>query len=346
MNLLLILAFLAGNLFKFSYFSPEVRISPLDLVMGVLWLGSLPKFSKPTIGFIVAGVISLLIALTRFNFWQVLIGSTYLLRWFIYTSPAYSFLQSFKVLPIVGIGTAILGLIQYVLIPDVRFLANMDWDPHFYRIVGTLLDPGFTGLILVFTMVYLVLKKYHKLWWVIVYVALALTYSRSSYLAFLMAFTWISWQKKTWKYFLVSLCLVSVTVTILPRWSDGEGVKLERTSTIWARIRNWQESWTIFSQNPILGVGFNTYRYARNADLKNHAGAGADSSLLLVLATTGVVGFVFYLKYLKGIWNTGKKNLVLSTSFVALLVHAWFLNSLFYPEVMVWLGLLISQSDS
>ena len=38
---------------------------------------------------------------------------------------------------------------NYFIFPDVRSLAVDQWDPHYYRLVGSLLDPGFTGIILV-----------------------------------------------------------------------------------------------------------------------------------------------------------------------------------------------------
>ncbi len=320
----------------------------IDLIVGILWILKLPKILKrtnkllkPILAFGTVGVISLFVASFRFSSAEITIGAMYLLRWIVYSSLAGVIIQSIKVIPVIGIGTAILGILQYVFIPDVRFLEYWGWDPHYYRIVGTLLDPGFTGLILVLTLVYLVINKYNKCWWLIVYLALAFTYSRSSYLAFFTAFSWLSYQKKTWKYFLISLCLISVTVTVLPRWSDGEGVKLERTSTVWARIASWKKAWEIFSDNPIIGVGFNTYRYAQKASPESHAGAGSDSSLLLVMATTGIIGLLFYLKYLKKLWVIGKNNLIISTSLIAILIHSFFLNSLFYPAVMLWVALLI-----
>lgn len=342
MNLLLTLAFLGGNLAKYSH------VSLLDIIVVLLWILKIPKILnrenvllKPIFSFVAVGVISLLIGLFKFEYQQIGIGAMYLLKFLIYSSLSGVLIQSNKLIPIIGIGAAILGLVQYFIIPDIRFLSLWNWDPHYYRVVGTFLDPGFTGIILVLTLVFIVINRYHKFWWTIVYLAMALTYSRASYLAFFTAFTWISYQKRTWKYFLVSLCLISMTVTILPRSSDGEGVKLERTSSVWARIESWKTAWKIFSNNPIIGVGFNTYRYAQKASAESHAGAGSDSSILLVMATTGILGLLFYLKYLKILWKLSNKNLVLSTSLVAIFVHSWFLNSLFYPSIMLWVALLI-----
>lgn len=320
----------------------------LDVIVAILWVLKLPKILKrtnkllkPILAFGIVGVISLFVAGFRFSPAEITIGAMYLLRFLIYSSLSGVLVQSIKVIPVVGIGTAITGILQYIFIPDVRFLEYWGWDPHYYRIVGIFLDPGFTGLILVLTLVYLVINNYKKIWWVIVYLALALTYSRASYLAFFTAFTWISIQKKDWKYGVISILILGLTVVALPRHSSGEGVKLERLSTIYARIESWKKAWQIFSDNPLIGVGFNTYRYAQKASNESHAGAGSDSSLLLVMATTGILGLLFYLKYLKVLWKLSNKNLILSTSLIAILIHSVFLNSLFYPAVMLWLALLI-----
>jgi len=320
----------------------------LDLIVGTLWILKLPKILrrtnkllKPILAFGIVGVISLLIASFRLSLSEITIGAMYLLRWLVYSSLAGVVIQSIKVLPVVGIGTAIIGILQYIIIPDVRFLEAWGWDPHYYRIVGIFLDPGFTGLILVLTLIFIVINNYHKFWWFVVYIALALTYSRASYLAFFTAFTWISYQKKNWRYCTMSLLILGLTIVILPRVSSGEGVKLERMSTVWARIASWKKAWEIFSDNPIIGVGFNTYRYAQKASPESHAGAGSDSSILLVMATTGIIGLLYYLKYLKALWKLSTQRLALSTSLIAIFVHSFFLNSLFYPAVMLWVALLI-----
>jgi O-antigen ligase len=147
------------------------------------------------------------------------------------------------------------------------------------------------------------------------------------------------------------ILLLGITLIVLPRSPDGEGVKLERTSSIQARIQNWRNSLIIIRDHPIFGVGFNTYRYAQRAYgftdtskwLQSHAGAGADSSLLFVTATAGVFGLLAYLWYLRSLNQLRTPNSELQVVLVALLVHSLFLNSLFYPSVMLWLALLTAQ---
>jgi O-antigen ligase len=122
------------------------------------------------------------------------------------------------------------------------------------------------------------------------------------------------------------------------------GISSASTTSNLLSIKN---SFKIFSQNPFLGTGFNVYRYVQKNQgllpqddwLENHAGAGADSSLLFVAATTGVIGLVCYLFYLIRLFKLPNLNYYV----IPLLAHSLFLNSLFYPAVLVWLSILVAK---
>lgn len=356
--LLLGVGFAIGNIYKFSFWSPDVKVSVLDCTVLVLTILGLRikryenKIVLPILVFFSVGVLSLVLAVPRFGGFTIMVGVMYLLRWIIYSLFFLSLVRLVKahevpkILLSLGLITAMMGLIQYIFYPDVRFLQMTEWDPHYFRVVGSLLDPGFTGILLVFTLIFLTQNPFKNrliniIAWSASYITLALTYSRSSYLAFLAAMAWIAWKVKGWKFFVKMTLLLAVTIMVLPRSPDGEGVKLERTSSIAARIASWKTAGIIFAKAPILGVGFNTYRYAQGASLKSHAGAGADSSLLFVAATTGILGLGVYLWYLRRLFLLRTINHELQATLVAVLVHSLFLNSLFYPAVMVWLSLLV-----
>jgi O-antigen ligase len=258
-------------------------------------------------------------------------------------------------LVIVGLVTAIFGLLQYFFLPDTRFLENYGWDPHYYRVIGTFLDPGFLGLILVLSLIILVIKIWQKNQdrkkligaGLIIYLALALTYSRASYLAYSLTVIAAAWWKRSIKLFLFIFIIGAMTLFLLPR-PGGEGVRLERQSTISARILNWQQSIEIVQKNWLFGVGFNAYRYVQDEELKvSHAGAGADSSLLFVLATTGILGLGAYSwLWVKALFLSFKnikkrENQIALVSILVVLLHSIFANSLFYPWIMAWLWLVL-----
>jgi len=101
----------------------------------------------------------------------------------------------------------------------------------------------------------------------------------------------------------------------------------------------------------VIGVGFNTFRYAQQdygifeiGETGGNSGAGTDSSFLLVLATTGVFGFLIFLAgYLFPLFQ--KKNafyLPMLAAFSALFMQSQFINALFYPQILfLWLTFLM-----
>lgn len=370
---LLFAAFTWGNIWKFSFFSSDVRVSFLDLCVGSLVLltlvatkSTLFKLFKKSplvhavIGFFVIGLISLLISGSSYGLTALVVGAFYLLRWLAYSLFFVYFLrfshgQLEKIIIFFSVLIVAMGILQYLFFPDIRALQIAEWDPHYFRVVGSLLDPGFMGIMLVLVLLYFTQKfqrfaPYSLIIWLTAYLAFAFTYSRSSYLAFVAGMAAIAYYKKSWKLILSMVALLAFTLLVLPRSPDGEGVKLERTSSIIARLDNWKRSLAIISDHPVIGVGFNTYRYAQRsygiADdskwLKSHAGAGADSSLLFATATSGLAGLLIYLWYLRSLKRLSSKNYGLKVTLAALIIHSCFLNSLFYPYVMLWVSLLVA----
>ena len=360
--------------------------------------GEKPPLSGPILAFAAAAAFSLLVNLPRLAAGETLIAGFYLLRWVTYSGlyfvvwdikkiqsnqnpklltshpkprASLGFGAGFSLLNLlmlVGGLAATFGLLQYFWFPDLRtWLESQNWDPHYYRAYGTFFDPGFLGIIMVLTLI-LVTEKIlnpnkvkHTIYYLLLlvcYLALALTYSRASYLAFLAGMGVIAWRLKKPKFFAGVLGVFLLTILLLPR-PGGEGVRLERESTVEARIRNWKQSLVIAKDHFLFGVGFNSYRYsqrdygflAEDTWQETHAGAGADSSLLFVLATTGIVGLTAYLLFLKKILHTTyyiphtRGSLAVFASLTAVLAHSFFLNSLFYPWVMGWMFLLLGSSE-
>lgn len=362
--------------------SPEINLYLTDIVLFCLlffWFVwrkcilkkryQLPRLAKPIFLFLLIALSSLLINFRNYSGREILVSGLYLVRWILYGS-LYFIISDLKTkfkylnrqnitrfLIVIGVVYAIFGLLQYWFWPDISLLTVMGWDPHYYRIVGTFLDPGFSGIIYVLTLILLLSEKPFPPinYWLsaISFFALALTYSRSSYLAFLIAMTVIALMKKQLKFLLLACLLMALTVLILPRYQGGEGVKLERTASVQARADNWQKTFLIARDHFWLGVGFNTLRYVkRDYDIPNkdwqtsHAGAGADSSLLFVFATTGVAGLAAYLWLWLKMFRFSRRFLAIFATLMALMVHSWFLNSLFYPWVMAWLWLLLAMENS
>jgi O-antigen ligase len=123
-----------------------------------------------------------------------------------------------------------------------------------------------------------------------------------------------------------------MTIILLPR-QPGEGTKLERTSSIYAKIENYQEGIVLFSKSPLIGHGYNNLSFVRNYNPDSHAASGFDGSLLTILTTTGMVGFSLFILGINSFFH--QSSLLKKTMLVSLLVHSIFANSLLYPWIFL-----------
>lgn len=191
------------------------------------------------------------------------------------------------------------------------------------------------------------------------FIAIFLTYSRSALLMLVVGVgTYlILIRKKNYLFALIGLLALIITV-LIPTFNK-ENTNLLRITSSLARVESYNKALRVISDHPFFGVGFNAYRYAQQSygvyntstKYQSHGDAGADSSLLFVTATTGVVGFTAYL-YLWFVilklalsYRKQKNNVysvVLISSIVGLFVNSIFINSLFFPIIMLWMWITIS----
>jgi O-antigen ligase len=258
----------------------------------------------------------------------------------------------------VGVGFALLGLLQFILFPSLASLRYLGWDPYYYRVFSTLLDPNFTGILLVVSLFlgfYLrtaVKRNVFVASQIIIFIALLLTSSRSSFLALGAGVSMYAILKKRWIWIIGFVVLAGVYVAV-PK-PAMEAFRLDRTVSSFARVNNWQQSTLLFVQKPILGMGFSNKPLITSAahvveDAPSNAGSGIDSSLLFVLVTTGLLGFVCFMGIVKHMLELSmsvlKKDKMLGeVAFVwlgALGVHSLFTNSLFYAWVMIYVWIFL-----
>ncbi|MDO8451273.1 MAG: O-antigen ligase family protein [bacterium] len=365
-----------GSLAQFMIL-PGVRIYAHDgiLVLLILWMirqgipekgGTLMKYIAAFVG---VGVLSLLANAHRFSYADTLLSSLYLLRWTLYALLYVIVLSSSRRLIwlgglyAMGVVVAGFGILQYVAYPDLRNALYLGWDPHFQRLFSTLLDPNFTGILLGLTF-FLGLAYWknkapnHWLYLsqILLFVALLLTYSRGSYLAFITGCTVWSIIKKRWHALAVGIAICVLAVFLLPK--GGEGRDLFRTVSTVARFGSWAEGARLFAASPIIGNGFNTLRLLRgepviSGEIPSHSSGGFDSSLLVVLATTGVIGGIIYVGMLGSMARIGRDALrrgselgaIYLSALSGILVHSVFVNSLFYPWVMIWVWVVSAECE-
>lgn len=391
MNLLIVLlliSFPLGHLTRLEL-ANNVAIYFHDIVASLMFLSVLSKalrkkklptgkLLKPILLFSLVSSAALLIGIRLVSFEEALIGGLYLIRWLIYSAVYFAvldfktsqkyiklFSKTYKLkeaLLLSGYSLITFAWVQYLFVPNLTQLKWLGWDDHFYRLTGTILDPGFTGILIILTIFLALNVKIARSTRIIVLItsllALLLTYSRASYLAFLISGSVYIITRKKFKLGLIALALFFISLPFLPR-PGGEGVNLMRVYSALTRIESSKQALHIFKDHPIFGIGFNLLRFTkRNYGFLgdnwriNHAGAGVDNSYLFVLATTGVLGFLTFLfllvKMLKPLLKPklSLDKITVLSSLTAVSVHALFNNTWFYSWVLLWIWYLLGATES
>lgn len=262
-----------------------------------------------------------------------------------------------------GLLVAGAGFVQLIIYPDLSALArDFGYDPHRNRLVSTFLDPNFTGAYLTLSLILLLTHKGRSLFKLLatslLVTTLLLTFSRSAWIM-AAASLFIFGLLKSRRLLIGSVVLFLLAYFLVPRVQTRISGLTDPDDSAKLRLISWSRAVEIFKDNSFLGVGFNLYRpaqerfgffdyrdYARDA-AGGHAGAGSDSSLLLILATTGIPGLSLFLLLWGKIWweAFGKRSrpiaLALFVSLFGLFFESQFINSLFYPQIVLWLWVLI-----
>ncbi len=373
--IILILLFPFGQLTKIPLFKGGGSLYLHDLLIILYLFIHIPnilanlkqisiKTYIPSLVLMVALLTSLFLALFNLSLNELAISSLYMLRLFSYISFFYLMRGEFKtskfdLSPYIFINillTLLLSFSQYAFFPALEPLFAAGWDRHLNRLAGSWLDTGFTGILLLMQLLYILhqwlyekkirIQVMYGICMGLLFIALLLTYSRSSYLAFVVSLFVIILYNLKYKILWIGIAAIFAGMLLLPR-TFGEGTKLLRTSTILSRLTSWEQGIMLWMQKPAFGHGFNTLRYVkRNQSIErskweiSHSAAGIENSLIYLMATTGVVGTVSFLWWLGLFVNQFKYNSLYVSTFVALGIHGMFANSWFYPWVILWIGFI------
>lgn len=367
----------------------DLAVSAIDVNVGLIILAWIStkilnkkkikgELLKPICIFIFVMILSLLVNINKFTFIQLGISASYILRWVFYVA-LYFVVKDLdinfkKKLPYFMLGSGLLiilfGFIQYFFYPDLRNLRYLGWDEHLYRMFSSFLDPNFAGtffvLYFLFAFTFFQKLKANKYKYLLICIlilgsiSILLTFSRSAYIMFLIGIGNLLIIKGQTKKLLFFIAIFALSLFLVPKLVlKSEGTNILRTASGEARLDSVNNALTIFKDNPILGVGFDSYRYAQkrygfineNKGLI-HSAAGTDNSFLFVLATTGVVGFLSFMYFLYKLIKLSSlkiKNsfaLVLFASVISLSVNSFFINSLFFPQIMLWIWILAGLTES
>lgn len=372
---ILTLAIIAGQLIKLPVVGYGGGVTILDLTVLFLCLVGLiklklklaqpPLFLKGTVVFIAVAILSLMLTPLHLRPTEILVSFLYTIRFALYVLLGWVILSDTfpalknnipRILILSGFALAITGLLQFVFLPDLRFLTQWGWDPHYFRTVSTFLDPNFAGAFFVLTLILLLSLRGGSLrptWqsfsiFTIIYLALVTTFSRSSYAMFLASGLVFSTLKRSIKLGFITIIFFVILLAGFRIYSQLVATprNIDRTQSASFRFNTWQQGLTLFQKSPILGIGFNAYRYGikeynlgDTEFLESHGSSSNDSSLLFVASTTGIIGLGTYLYFLWTLFKSsyGEKNFILTAGLAGLIIHSFFANSLFYPPILAWI---------
>lgn len=246
----------------------------------------------------------------------------------------------------------IIGLYQFFYYYDLRDLFYIGWDNHYYRLTSTLFDPGFSASILIIGLYIFIKRKIILSKWftylsiILFTISILLTFSRAGYLS-LIVITLLSFKKYIKQITIIVFSILAI-ILLIPK-PHSSGVELYRTFSIKSRIENYKETFSVFKKYPIFGIGFNNYclyksKYLVSDNIYSHSCSGGDSSIFLILATTGVLGITVLLNSIFKISLSLKDNIysdLLKISFIVILIGSFFNNNLFYNFLMGLLAIFL-----
>ncbi len=368
------------NLYLPDVLIPMIIFVWLGYALAIRRRLELPPLTNFIFLFAFVALISLISGKRFIGLGEFLVSGMYWLRWVLYAGVYFVVwdlkkgLKGIKgvkgkitgLLIFSGVVLALAGFVQLLVLPDFTKLdPSLGWDPHKNRLASAFMDPNFCGAYLVLTLVLLfseVLQKGLKglkdisvsAAITVVFVALILTFSRSAWLMFAVTMG-VMGVLKSKKLLILALVAFLAAYALVPRVQTRVAGGVDPDDSARARIASWKATLEIVKEHPWLGVGFNAFRYAQarqgffgfKEPLGGRAGAGSDSSLLLVLATTGMVGLAaFLLLGVRVVWvlrHAGcRVKLAVLAGLAGLLVESNFINSLFYPWIMVWMWTMLA----
>jgi O-antigen ligase len=339
--------------------------------------------ARAALAFAGVGAASAALAVPRFGITgaELLFSLAYLARWLLYFALYVVVVNGVRRRDVAGVWSAlestilifaVFGIVQSIFLPGFAQIVYpesklyVDWDPQGHRLVSTFLDPNFAGAFIAFGLLVLGAKmsagvpvRSWKL--VVLFAAMLMTASRSTMLAAFVGACVIvtAWGvSKRALRLLAALALGVVPfIPMLLEFARSYN-KLTLDASALARVVAWARALTVFADNPVIGIGFNTYGFVQSA-YGYERGAGSavfslDGGLLFIAVMTGFVGLAFYVAMLsrivarcRRVWRgtdatADERGLALgvAASTAAVVVHSLFVNSLLVPFIMEPLWLL------
>ncbi|MEO7083897.1 MAG: O-antigen ligase family protein, partial [Gemmatimonadaceae bacterium] len=259
---------------------------------------------------------------------------------------------------------AAFGLIQSAFLPGFAQIIHDSgdlptWDIQGRRLVSTVLDPNFAGILIVIALLFRLSRVAEGLHeniaaMVILTAGILLTVSRSALLALVVGVLVLviarGIRQRLFRVLVGGAVLVLPFLSLLTSFASGFN-KLRYDNSAAQRLVPWTRAVRLIAEYPGFGVGFNAIKQAQESHGWRSVG-GADVSLdgglLFVAAMTGLVGVSLYVLMLTRVvlgarraWRDSDvpaedraHATATAAATIAVVVHSLFVNSLLLPFVM------------
>lgn len=259
---------------------------------------------------------------------------------------------------------AAFGIIQSAFLPGFAQMVHdggdlPTWDIQGRRLVSTILDPNFAGILIVIALLFRLSRVAEGLResmaaLIVLAVAVALTLSRSALLALATGLVVIvaarGFERRLVRLLVGGAVLVLPFLSLLTSFAAGFN-KLGYDASAAQRLVPWTRALRLVGEHPLFGIGFNAIKQAQESHGWRSIG-GADVSLdgglLFVAAMTGLVGVSVYVLMLSKVLRAARTTwrdsaapadhrahaTATAAATVAVVVHSLFVNSLLLPFVM------------
>ncbi len=311
---------------------------------------------------------------------ELIVGLAYLARWIVYfglyvvvtnVATTADIVPLWRALERTILLFAAFGIVQAIFLPRFAQLvypdsrAFIDWDEQGHRLVSTVLEPNIAGamimLVLLVHLAQLAMGARVSSWKPLLLVAAVIaTLSRSSVLGLLVGGAIVIFVRGLSRRMIKRLAalagLMLLTFPLILKFGSQYN-KFTVDASAMARFSSWARAIRILADNPLFGVGFNTYPFVQERYGYMRMGTGTystDGGLLFVAVMTGLVGLGVYLAMLwvvirrcRAVWrdpDASEEWKALATGIAAgtagICVHSIFVNSLMTTFVMEPLWLL------
>lgn len=332
--------------------------------------------------FAALGGISAVLSVPKYGLsgYELLVSTAYLARWVVYLGiylvvinvvRSDDVMTLWHTLEATMLAFAAFGIIQAIFIPHFAQVVYpesrvwVDWDEQGNRLVSTVLEPNIAGGMIVLTLIVQLAQlaggERVALWKpFVMFSAQVATLSRSSFVALFVGGLIILSVRGVSRRMLQFGAMVAVAVAIaspkLIQYAQSY-TKLEVDASAMTRVTNWLRALRVFADNPIIGVGFNTFGYVGESygwPRKGLATNSTDGGLLFIAVMTGIVGLGLYLTMLaavvrrcRRVWRDPSTSQAfrslavgIGAATIAICVQSFFVNSLLTVFVMEPLWIL------